>query len=108
MRRWLKALRTEKGLTMKDMGERLCVSESYYSMIENGERQKKMDLIVAAGIAAIFGIPLSHIIELEQSQNLDSDDVDASLGPQGEASARNIYTERKRSEWLKAPSRPQP
>ena len=28
MREWLKNLRTEKGLTMKDMGQKLCISES--------------------------------------------------------------------------------
>ena len=69
MREWLKTLRTGKGLTMKDMGERLCVSESYYSMIESGERQKKMDLTVATGIAAIFGIPISSVIEMEQARD---------------------------------------
>ena len=69
MREWLKTLRIGKGLTMKDMGERLCVSESYYSMIESGERQKKMDLTVATGIAAIFGIPISSVIEMEQARD---------------------------------------
>lgn len=68
MRDWLRNLRIEKHLTMKDMGEKLGISESYYSMIESGERQKKMDLIVVSGIASVFSIPVSRVIELEQEE----------------------------------------
>ena len=72
MREWLKNLRIEKGITMKDMGEKLGISESYYSMIESGDRQKKMDLTVVSGIAAIFGLPISRVIELEQTREKDT------------------------------------
>lgn len=51
MREWLKTLRTEKGMTMKEVGEKLGVSESYYCMIEAGERQKKLDMMVASGLS---------------------------------------------------------
>lgn len=68
MREWLKNLRIEKGLTMRDMSEKLCISESYYSMIESGDRQKKMDLTVVSGIASIFGLPIAQVIELEQAR----------------------------------------
>ena len=72
MRDWLKNLRIEKGLTMRDMGEKLCISESYYSMIESGDRQKKMDLTVVSGIASIFGLPIAQVIELEQAREKDT------------------------------------
>lgn len=72
MREWLKNLRIEKGLTMRDMGEKLCISESYYSMIESGDRQKKMDLTVISGIATIFGLPIAQVIELEQARTQDT------------------------------------
>lgn len=68
MREWLKTLRAEKGYTMKEMGDKLHISESYYCAIENGDRQKKMDVTVAAGLAEAFGVPIAHIIELDQSQ----------------------------------------
>lgn len=71
MREWLKALRVEKGLTMKAMGEKLHISESYYCAIENGDRQKKMDVAIASGLAEIFGVPIARIIELDQEQPAD-------------------------------------
>ena len=39
MRDWLKNLRIEKKLTMKELASKLGISESYYCAIENGERQ---------------------------------------------------------------------
>lgn len=66
MREWLKSLRTEKGLTMKDMGQKLCISESYYCAIEKKERQKKMTIALASGIAAIFEIPIAEVVALDE------------------------------------------
>ena len=66
MREWLKTLRVENGYTMKAMGEKLGISESYYCAIENGERQKKMDMVLASGLAAIFEIQVSKIVAYEE------------------------------------------
>lgn len=66
MREWLKAMRSEKQLTMKEMGNRLGISESYYCAIESGERQKKMDVSLAASLAEIFCVPISEIVAREQ------------------------------------------
>ena len=68
MREWLKSLRIEKGYRLKEMGERLRISESYYAMIESGERQKKMDLTLASGLSVILGISVAEIIALEQGR----------------------------------------
>ena len=65
MREWLKNLRVEKRLTMKEMAGKLGISESYYCSIENGDRQKKMDIVVAAALSAILEVPLAQIAELE-------------------------------------------
>lgn len=65
MRDWLKEKRTEKGLTMKQMAERLDITESYYSLIESGERQKKMDVQLLAKLSAILAMPTDKIVELE-------------------------------------------
>lgn len=65
MRDWLKEARTEKNLTMAQMAAKLEITESYYSLIESGERQKKMDMILAGKIAAVFGMPLTKIAEME-------------------------------------------
>ena len=65
MRLWLKTAREKKGLTMKTLAERLNISESYYCSIENGERQKKMDLSLAAKLSMALEMPIAEIIENE-------------------------------------------
>lgn len=67
MREWLRDLRNQKELTMKAVAEKLGISESYYCAIENGERQKRMDMLLAAGLSAVFEIPVVRIIELDSS-----------------------------------------
>ena len=68
MRTWLRDQRVRKGLTLKEMGHELGISESYYCAIENGERQQKMDLVLAAGISSVLNIPISEIVSLENSR----------------------------------------
>ena len=67
MRDWLKEHRTALGFTMAQMAEKLDITESYYSMIEAGDRQKKMDIAIASQLSAILGVPLTQIIEMERS-----------------------------------------
>lgn len=69
MRKWLKVLREDKGLTMKEMGKKLGISESYYCSIENGTRQKKMDMTLAAGLSAVLSVPVAEIVRHEQEQD---------------------------------------
>ena len=66
MREWMKTLRNERQLTMKDVSAKLGISESYYCAIENGSRQKKMDMVLVSGLASIFEVPLSAIFEYEK------------------------------------------
>lgn len=65
MRDWLIKARNDKGLTMRQMGEALDISESYYSLIESGERQKRMDLALVTRLSAVLGIPITEIAEKE-------------------------------------------
>lgn len=65
MRSWLKEKRTESGLTMAKMAEKLDITEGYYSLIEAGERQKKMDVALVIKLSAILGIPIDQIADLE-------------------------------------------
>ena len=66
MREWMEQARKSKGLTMKMAGSKLGISESYYSMIERGERQQNLDIALAAKISCVFGISLEYIVEQEQ------------------------------------------
>lgn len=65
MRTWLRDLRTSHKLTMKDMGQKLNISESYYCAIENGDRQRKMDIVLVSDIARTFKIPISKVASYE-------------------------------------------
>lgn len=61
MRTWLNKLRTANKLTMADMANRLGISLPYYSLIESGQRQKDMNLALAAKIAKVGGVTLDEI-----------------------------------------------
>lgn len=67
MREWLKNLRQERGMTQQQVAEKMDVSTSYYSFIESGERQKKMDIVVVAKLAQIFQLSLQDIADLESA-----------------------------------------
>lgn len=68
MRDWLLKARKEKNLTQLQVAEKLGVSESYYNYIENGTRQKKMDLPIASKLSEILGISVKQIIKLEEDR----------------------------------------
>jgi len=65
MRDWLKAQREKKGYTMKEMAEKIGITEAYYSYIESGDRQKKMDITLVAKLADIFRLKVQQIVEFE-------------------------------------------
>lgn len=71
MRDWLKEQREKKGLTMKEMAEKLGISEGYYSYIEAGERQKKMDITLVSKLADIFRLKIQQIVEYERKESED-------------------------------------
>lgn len=74
MRQWLKELRDEKKLTMLQMSEALGCTESYYSLIEKGERQKKMDLALATKLSVALDVPITEIIEKESQEQAQQAD----------------------------------
>lgn len=66
MREWLRNSRNEKGLTMKELGAKLGISESYYCAIESGTRQKDMDLTLVAALSAALDMSVADIITHER------------------------------------------
>lgn len=65
LRKWLRDARAERGITMHCMAEKLCISESYYCSIENGYRQRSMDLSLADKIGKALEIPIKQILKYE-------------------------------------------
>ena len=68
MREWLRQAREEKGLTMKQISSQLGITESYYCCIENGTRQKNMDLTLVSALSVALKMPISKIAKLEQEE----------------------------------------
>lgn len=65
MREYLISLRTEKGLTQKQIDQKLDISESYYNQIEKGERKKKMDITLLNRLSLALEIPITVLINYE-------------------------------------------
>lgn len=68
MRQWMKEMREKNGITQAQMGEKLEISEAYYSYIESGDRQKNLDLTLAVKLSVIFEIPIQQIVEFERRE----------------------------------------
>lgn len=67
MREWLRDARQSQRLTMKQMAAKLHISESYYCSIENGYRQRDMDISLVGKISDVLEISVKQILKLEQS-----------------------------------------
>ena len=65
MRDYLTDLRNTRGLTQKDISSKLGISESYYNLIEHGERQKIMNVRILYELAQIFKISVKRMVEKE-------------------------------------------
>ena len=73
MRDWLKKARTGAKMTMKETAKKIGVSESYYCAIENGTRQRSMDLSLAQKLSDIFQLPVKQILDDELAMLKDTD-----------------------------------
>ena len=67
MRQHLVSLRNEHGYSQQDVADKLNISRQYYQMIETGERQKKMDISLASGIATLYGISVMDVENFEKA-----------------------------------------
>lgn len=65
MRLYLKELRDEKHLSQNEISKKLDISESYYSLIESGDRQADMSLSLMKKLADAFSVSLEFIVEQE-------------------------------------------
>lgn len=66
MRKWLMMLRVQNGWTQKEAGQRLGISQSMYSAIENGTRKKALSLKLMEDISTVFHISYEQIVEYEK------------------------------------------
>lgn len=67
-RTYLKQFREDNEIKSGEMAKRLGLSESYYSLIENGQRQKPMDITLVSRISAVTGMSIGEIVEMEEAE----------------------------------------
>ena len=65
MREYLKNARQEKNLSQQDVADALNVTRQNYNQIENGERQKDMNISMAQKLAGVFEVSIDYIFENE-------------------------------------------
>lgn len=65
-RAYLKKLRTEAGLTSQEVADAFGITKQYYSLIETGASQKRMDISLVRRISNLFGVSLEYVAEQEQ------------------------------------------
>lgn len=68
LRKWLIELRQKRQLSQADVAAMLDVSQGYYSLIENSERQSDLNLSTAEKLSKIFKISLKKISEFESKK----------------------------------------
>lgn len=66
MREWLKKLRTSKAMSQQYVSTNINVTQQYYSCIENGERQKDLDLSLVLKLSKLFDVSVDYIISEEE------------------------------------------
>ena len=65
MREWLQQARIKSGMSQQETANKLNLTRQYYAMIENGQRQKSLDILLAKKIGVLFDISLDQIAEYD-------------------------------------------
>lgn len=72
-RQYLKEYRSIRGISQNCAAKTINVSESYYNMIENGERQQDMSYSIMEKLATAFEVPVQKIIDAETAYRTSQD-----------------------------------
>lgn len=66
MRMWLKKLRDERNMTQQQIANDMSMTQQYYHLIENGDRQQDMGLSIMEGLSNVLNVPIQIIIDAEK------------------------------------------
>ena len=67
MRTYLVKRRNELNLSQQDVANSIGISRQYFNSIENGTRQKKMDITLVAKRATALNLTVENIIHAEEN-----------------------------------------
>lgn len=65
MREYLKDMRQKHKMSMQEVADAIGISRQYYEMIENGKRQKRMDITLISALAKAFSVSPEVILDNE-------------------------------------------
>ena len=68
-RQYLVELRTQRNETQQDVASSIGITRQYYSLIEGGNRQQNMDIMLVSLLANHFSVPVADLIKKEQEWN---------------------------------------
>jgi len=63
-------MRESLHMSQQNVADGIGITRQYYQQIENGERQKKMDMPLLEKISTVLSQPLSVLIEKEKENSL--------------------------------------
>lgn len=66
-RDYLIQMRAQRGESQQDVANALGITRQYYGYIEDGSRQKRMDIMLAGLISVHFGVSVSEIFDFEKA-----------------------------------------
>ena len=66
MREWLKEARIKAGMSQQETANKLQLTRQYYSLIENGQRQKSLDILLAKKLGNLFNMTLDQIADYDE------------------------------------------
>lgn len=69
----LKELRSERGLSLRDLADLCCTSKSAISMYERGERNPKYETLEA--LADIFNVDIEYLVGTSSIRNLSAHSI---------------------------------
>lgn len=58
-------LRNKKGLTQLDISKSMGISESYYNLIEQGQRQNNMNIAILYGLSKALKVSVNTLVDKE-------------------------------------------
>ncbi len=66
MREWLKEARTKAGMSQQETANKLQLTRQYYALIESGQRQKSLDILLAKKLGNLFNMTLDQIADYDE------------------------------------------
>lgn len=60
-------MRKRRNETQQDVANAIGVTRQYYALIEDGSRQRRMDITLAGLISGHFGVAIGEIVAQEQA-----------------------------------------